>query len=328
MCALQLSAIIGLYNQMNDRFMSGGYAPYRSMLEMVEIAGQQGLAKGIEFTHGDEGDLNRGNLAEVKARLSHFGMVVSGINPNLWGQQRWGKGTLGANDARVRQQALDYVRSVMDLAAEAGSSYVGLWPGQDGHDYYFEVDYGAVFDWWTSALQSLADHNPQLQLGIEFKPYEPRAYSFIGTAAKTLLLLEAVNRPNVGVCFDVGHSLYGGENLAEVVSLCSRKGRLFHLHLNDNYGNWDWDLNVGSVHFLAYIEMMYWLRKTNYSGWYSMDIFSYRLDPTAAMGESLRWTQALYDVIDKMGMSQLDALLKAGDPNQTSRFFREWMFRA
>lgn len=323
----KLSAIIGLYNQMNDRFMAGGYAPYRSMLEMVEIAGQQGLARGLEFTHGEEGDLNRRSLPEVKARLAQYGMVVSGVNPNLWGQPRWGKGTLGANDAATRAQAIDYVRSVIDLAAAADCTYVGLWPGQDGHDYYFEVDYGRVFEWWASALQTLADHNPQVRLGLEFKPYEPRAYSFINSAAKTLLLLEAVNRPNVGVCFDVGHSLYGGENLGEVVALCQQKGRLFHLHLNDNYGNWDWDLNVGSVHFLAYVEMMYWLRRTGYDGWYSMDIFSYRLNPTDSMAESLHWTQALHDVIDRMGMDKLDALLAAGDPIATSKFFREWLFR-
>jgi xylose isomerase len=327
MTAPKLSAIIGLYNQMNDRFMSGGYAPYRGLLEMIDIAGHQGLAKGIEFTHGEDGDLNSRNLAEVQARLTHYGMVISGINPNLWGQPRWGKGTLGANDASTRQQAIDYIKLVVDLAAEAGSSYVGLWPGQDGHDYYFEVDYGRVFDWWVSALQTLADHNPSMRLGIEFKPYEPRAYSFISTATKTLMLLDEVNRPNVGVCFDVGHSLYGGENLAEVVALCQRKGRLFHLHMNDNYGNWDWDLNVGSVHFLAYIEMMYWLRKTHYDGWYSMDIFSYRIDPTEAMAESLLWTQSLYNVIDRIGMTQLEALLAAGDANATSKFFREWMFR-
>jgi hypothetical protein len=58
-----------------------------------------------------------------------------------------------------------------------------------------------------------------------------------------------------------------------------------------------------------------------------MDIFSYRIDPTEAMAESLLWTQSLYNVIDRIGMTQLEALLAAGDANATSKFFREWMFR-
>jgi xylose isomerase len=327
MAELKLCAIVGLYNQMSDRFMTGGYAQDRDMLALVDVACKQGLVRGLEFVGGIPGGLNRDNLSAVQGRLRDTNVAIAAVNPNLWGDKRWGRGTVGANDAATRVQALDYIKTVIDLAAEAGCDLVNLWPGQDGYDYYFEVDYQRVYEWWVSGMQTLADHNPQVRLGLEFKPYEPRATSFISTSAKTLLLLEDIDRANVGVCFDVGHSLYAHENLAEVVALSQRKGKLFHLHMNDNYGNWDWDLNVGSVHFLAYIEFMYWLNRTNFDGWYSMDIFSYRMNPEDSMYESLMWTKGLHELVESLGRERLDALLQQGDPIAASRMFRELLLQ-
>lgn len=114
------------------------------------------------------------------------------------------------------------------------------------------------------------------KLGIEYKIKEPRTHLYIGTIGKTLLLLEKVNRNNVGVILDVGHSLYGYENMAESSALCKFFGdKLFHLHLNDNYRYWDDDMMVASVHIPEYLELIYWLKKVHYKGWYSLDIFPF-----------------------------------------------------
>ena len=91
----------------------------------------------------------------------------------------------------------------MDLAAELDCPYVGQWPGQDGWDYHFEADYQKMYACWVEAMQELADHNPNIKLGLEPKPYEPRAYSFIDTIPKTLLLIHDIDRENVGICLDI-----------------------------------------------------------------------------------------------------------------------------
>lgn len=174
---------------------------------------------------------------------------------------------MGAADPKVRKLALDMIKRAIDLASEAGNPYINIWLGQDGHDYYFEAgDYQAMYDWWVEGMRAAADHNPAIKLGLQPKPSEPRSYSFISTVSKSLMLVRDIDRKNVGINIDVGHSLYAHENLAESVVLCKREGdKFFHLHLNDNYADADGDMMFASVHFLAYLEMFYWLRKTNYS---------------------------------------------------------------
>ncbi len=41
---------------------------------------------------------------------------------------------------------------------------------------------------------------------------------------------------------------------------------MFRMHFNDNYGGWDDDMIVGSVHFPLYVKLMYGLKETGYIG--------------------------------------------------------------
>jgi xylose isomerase len=69
--------------------------------------------------------------------------------------------------------------------------------------------------------------------------------------------------------------------------------KLFHLHFNDNYRYWDDDMIVGSVHLVEYVELLYWLKKIGYNGWYSMDQYPYREDGKHAIEESVKFIQAI-----------------------------------
>jgi xylose isomerase len=324
----KFAAILGVYGKPADRFMATGYRDKtEDVLRRIAIAGKQGMVKGLEIIEGEEDDLNDRSKKAVKEALDNHGLALCAVNPNMWGELQWARGTLGSSDATIRRLAVDRVKKAMDLAAELGCRYVGLWPGQDGFDYLFESDYQKVYDWWVSGMQECADHNPQVNLGLEYKPYEPRTHSFISTTPKTLLLLRDIQRRNVGVTLDVGHALYAGENLGEAVALSQMQNELFHIHLNDNYADWDWDMNFASVHLFDFLEMLYWLKRTNYQGWYSIDIFAYRTNSADSVAESLHWLKALMDLVERAGQEKLDQLVAGGDPIAVSRFMRELVLR-
>jgi len=323
----KFAAILGIYGKPSDRFMSGGYksdAP--NVFTRIEMASKHGLVRGVELIQGEDADIHPGNKNAVRAALADHGLEVCAINPNLWGEPRWFKGTLGSTDPKIFRQAIDSIKLSIDLAAELHCEYVGLWPGQDGYDYLFEVDYLRLYDQWVQGMQELADYNPAIKLGLEYKPYEPRTHSVISTAPKTLLMLHDIDRPNVGLTLDVGHALYARENLGETVALSQRQSKLFHLHLNDNFADWDWDLNFGVVHLFDFIEMIYWLKRTGYSGWYSIDIFAYRMDAADAIDESLSWLKSMLEFVEDAGTEQFDQFLVSGDPLLVSEFFRKHLF--
>jgi len=323
----KFAAILGIYGKPSDRFMSGGYkSDSPDVFTRIELASRHGLVRGVELIQGEDADIYPGNKKAVQAALADHGLKVCAVNPNLWGESRWSNGTLGSTNSKIFRQAIDSIKLSMDLAADINCEYVGIWPGQDGYDYLFEVDYLRQYDQWVQGMQELADHNPTIKLGLEYKPFEPRTHSIISTGPKTLLMLHDIDRPNVGLTLDVGHAMYARENLGETVALSQRQSKLFHLHLNDNYSDWDWDLNFGSVHLFDFIEMIYWLKRTGYTGWYSVDIFAYRLDAASSINESLSWLEKMLEFVEEAGMEKFDQLLALGDPIAVSEFFRTNLF--
>ena len=323
MSKYKLSAILPNYNKPADRFTSYGEESY-SILEQIEICAKQGIAKGVETLMLDGPTfINNQNMKDVKSALEHNDLTLCSLIPYTFGGE-FIKGSLGSSDSNIRRKAIDLVKKCIDLAAQLDCPYVGQWPGQDGWDYHFEVDYQRMYTYWVEGMQELADYNPDMKLGLEPKPYEPRAYSFIDTTPKTMLLINDIDRENVGICLDIGHSMYGHENIGEMVALTGK--RLFHLHMNDNHNEADWDMPFGSVHFIGLVELLYWLKRTGFDGWHSVDIFPYRTDPRESVLESLKWIDAMYGLIEKAGQENLDKLIQKNDGIATLQFFRELIF--
>jgi sugar phosphate isomerase/epimerase len=124
---------------------------------------------------------------------------------------------------------------------------------------------------------------------------------------------------------DVGHALFGYENMAESVALMARFGdRLMHLHLNDNYRYWDQDMIPCSVHTLEWIELFHWLDRMGYQGWFSLDIFAYReKEKVAVATESLAWLDAISAAAERLDSSEVDEIWKTQDAMRAQAALRE-----
>jgi sugar phosphate isomerase/epimerase len=186
----------------------------------------------------------------------------------------------------------------MRIAQQVDCNLVSLWPGQDGFDYPFQVDYGAQVDWFVEGVQACADSNPDVRICIEYKPKEPRTHILTDTCARTMWLLNKIQRSNVGVLLDVGHGLYAGENVAQSAVLLQREGLLDLVHFNDNYGDWDWDLVPGTILFWEHLELIYW---------YSIDIAMPRGDPVRSCQQSVTNIQRMYRVVDLLDSERIKA---------------------
>jgi xylose isomerase len=180
-----------------------------------------------------------------------------------------------------------------------------LWLGQDGVDYSFQGDYAAMWDATVAALAEVADHNPALDIAVEYKPNEPRAFALLPDLGMNLLALAEVNRPNTGITLDFAHVLYAGEIPAQVASLVARKSRLLGVHLNDGYGKRDDGLMVGSVHPVQTVELFLELDRIGYDGVIYFDTFPDHggLDPVAEAAANVRMADRLRAVAARLAPS-------------------------
>jgi sugar phosphate isomerase/epimerase len=304
------SIILGNLGNTCDRFCSS-YKTNPDSLTMLKNAASIPNVSGIELV--GTWDIKPDNVAQMKKALQDLSMVCVSIIPDLFADKIYWKGSYSSKDKTVRQKALDYTRKMCDIALEMDCGIMNIWPGQDGYDYLLTADYESERKWLCDAIAELAAKYPTLQFALEYKPKEPRTHSYFARMADTLLLAQETGHKNVGVTIDTGHAFVAGEVVSESIVLAKRAGnRLLHMHFNDNFASWDDDMIVGSVHTVCYLEMLYWLDRTGYSGWLSMDQYPYREDAVGAIGESIQWLMK-FDEILQANRQKIDNLLKTGD---------------
>ena len=317
--------ILGNLGNTRDRFCSG-YKNNPSTTEMLQQAVHIPYVTGIELV--GTWDIDEKNALEMKGHLQDLNLECVSIIPDLFADALYWKGSYSASDTKVRHAAVDYTRRMCDIAIELNCPTLNLWPGQDGYDYLLAADYDAQRGWMCEAISELAGAYPNLKFALEYKAKEPRTHSTVARMADTLLLVQETDKLNVGVTIDTGHAFVAGEVVGESIVLARRAGnKLFHMHFNDNHASWDDDMIVGTVHSVTFLETLYWLDRTGYTGWLSMDQYPYREDGAAAIGESILWLHRFDEILQTYRV-EIDHLVSEGDAIQTSRFLRKALLGA
>ncbi len=318
----RFSANINTFNAGADRYVLSGYGERFSTEQLIQFATRVPGLTGVELV--GMWHVNDENVDQIRRWVGDAGLQVTCVTPDIWASAQWGKGSFAANDPLIRRAAIQEVKKSMDWARQLDCEVIDLWFGQDGYDYPFQADYWNAWDRLIEGVIECAEHQPAVKIVLEYKPKEPRTHCFLATVGKTLLLIDKVNRPNVGAMIDVGHALMGYENTAESAALLKYFGdRLFYMHFNDNWRLWDDDMTVGSVHTVETLELLYWLDRMNYCGWYALDIFPYRENGVRAAIESIKWLQGLHDLLDRMGRERIAAVIASGDAMEGTALIRE-----
>ena len=233
--------------------------------------------------------------ADLLKALTDSGMILNGIAMRYYTKPGYKLGAFTHPNAAVRRAAIDETKRGLDVLAEMGGNLMTLWMGQDGFDYSFQMDYKRAWGDTIDAMIEVADHNPAIDIALEYKPNEPRAFALMPDAATTLLAIKEIGRDNTGVTLDFAHVLYADEMPAFAAALIARHSRILGVHLNDGYGKWDNGLMVGAVHPIQTIELLVELERSGYKGAIYFDTFPDHsgLDPVSEAQTNIEVLQRL-----------------------------------
>ncbi len=239
--------------------------------KLIELAASVEGITDADLNFPDQ--VSPANLMDVREALLANDMRLNGLAMRYYGVAKLAIGAFTNPDPTIRREAIDLTRRGIDCAADLGASQLTLWLGQDGFDYSFQLDYGRAWDNTIAAIAEVADHNPTIDIAIEYKPNEPRAFALMPDVGTTLLATKEVGRDNVGVTLDFAHLLYADEMPAYAANLVARHSRLMGVHLNDGYGKRDDGLMVGTIRPVATVELFVALSRIGYDGAIYFDTF-------------------------------------------------------
>lgn len=272
-----------------------------------------GLA-GLEAHYPAEVD--EGNLDQYLQFEKETGIRLISIVPGLFYDADFEWGALSNPISNIRRKAIKRAIAAFELNKKAKADFSIVWPGIDGFENPFGMDFMAARDRFCEGLAEAMDAVPGVKVAEEPKPYEPRGRILYGTTPEGILmsqkaesLLKAdANRKTldrgesmVGLNPEVGHVHMGYEDLAYAFSLAMEYGKLFHTHWNSQpLGNYDQDLNVGLISPEQLEAGLYALKMHGYQGYFGIDINPERMPVDQALINCMDALKAANERVNKL----------------------------
>ncbi len=297
----------------------GLFFPQDKQLTTVDLINRMSTVNGlthVELNYPEHFKTN--TLDEIQEAISRSGLEVSGIALRF--DDTYLNGEFTNSDEGIRRKAINTTKEAVEVCQQLGGTTTTIWLANDGFDYSFQLDYEDAWNQTVSALKEVASEYPEVNISFEYKPYEPRSFSLVGDIGLSLLLVEEVGLPNVGITLDFCHMLMKKENPAYSVALAARKNRLMGFHLNDGYKDGDDGNMLGSVHLMQTLEFIFYAKKYNYTGLIYFDTFPLREDPVAECEQNIKVYKALDALITKIGMEEIQQLIKEKNGVKVQQF--------
>jgi xylose isomerase len=306
----------------------GGRMPMEQILEMCASLKPYGLA-GVEAHYPNE--VNEDNLEMFQKFTRDTGIRLLFASPNLFYDAEFEFGSLSSPLPGARKKAIERVKKALLINKQIDADFVVVWPGIDGYEHSFGVDFQAMRRRFIEGLAEAMDAVPGLRIAFEPKPYEPRGHILFGTTPEALLACQAiegiVQAPEnkrilqqghalVGLNPEVGHVLMGYEDVAYAFSLILEHGRLAHTHWNSQpLGNYDQDMDVGVISPEQGMAALYMMKMHQYRGHFGIDINPERLPVRQALINSMDALKWLNDVVSSLDHEAVVACTEKPDVN-------------
>jgi xylose isomerase len=314
------AVIAAFLGKLRDRFCE--YQEPLSIEQKLERMAQIPGVTGAEVGHPYEVD----TVDAMQSYLRRLQLGIAAVNVNIKADPAFACGSLCSPAPAIRRKACDMIMAAKDYAKALGADKVTCCPLSDGYDYPFQTHYGKAWSRMVDVIREAAAYLPEVPLFMEYKPSETRVHCTLDSAAKALLLCDAVGNPNLGVTIDFGHSVYGGETPAEVLALVAASGFPYYIHINDNNGKWDWDLMAGTCNLWSYVEFLYYLKDLGYDGWITSDTSPVRQDPIEAFAFNVRITECIWGWLDDVDREAIRHHLDRHEYLPILKMFEPYLF--
>lgn len=339
--APKFSAGIWFFSPADSRFHEK-YTADINIEERLEIAaklGDYGL-RGIEAHCPNE--INEDNIHIWQQFEKDTGIKLITVCPLLFRGKMFEFGSLSSPIKEKRHEAIELTKRTLQMNREMNTEFAILWPGIDGYENPFGIDFASMRARFTEGLAEAMDAVPGVRVAFEPKPYEPRGHIIYGTTPEGILLCHQVesllkNPENRKIldkgealcCLnpEIGHVLMAYEDLPFAYSWPLAEGRLAHMHINSQpLGNYDQDLNVGVVSLEQFDALMYVLKMHGYQGWFGLDINPERMPVEMAIKINIDAVCASIDRISELDHASI--IYAVNHPDKTRGWIEAYLIRA
>ncbi|MBU0596468.1 TIM barrel protein [Candidatus Bipolaricaulota bacterium] len=292
------------------RFVPAGYHVEEGGETMVERSRRaaEGLGELVDgFEYHFPGEVDEKSVGVIQEALG--GKDIYALALGTFNDPQFRLGTFVNPDLALRQANMEITKRGIDLAADLGAKFI-IWPGGEGYNYNFQIDYVQTWEWFIDGIQAAVEYaNAKgVTVLLEHKKSEPAMNILmrnIGMAVYTIHKVRdrGTDTTNLKINMDWQHLIMNGENLAEYAALLAADGLLGHHHANSGWGTFDDDNITGAAFFMQTLELAKILQRADYGSngeRVGADLFPYTEDQVAAVRRALLQWEFIWDLAAKI----------------------------
>ena len=177
---LKFSAGIWYFSPPNSRFHDK-YTRETDIEARLEVAAglyDYGL-RGLEAHYPNE--INEDNVELWQKFCADTGIKLITVIPLLFWDEAFEWGSLSNPLPKMRKIAIDRTKATLRMNKKLDTEFAVVWPGIDGYENPFGVDFVGMRDRFVDGLVEAMDEVPGVRIAFEPKPYEPRGHILFPT---------------------------------------------------------------------------------------------------------------------------------------------------
>lgn len=188
-------------------------------------------------------------------------------------------------DDAIRSETADFAKRLARLCAAMGGKIM-VWGSPKQRNLEDHWDYGDAVDRAVKVLRQVGDVCSEVGVTIAMEPLGPTETNFLNTAAETIRFIEKIDHPAIRLHLDVKAMSTEEKSIPQIIE--ESAGHLAHFHANDPNKRGP---GFGEVKFEPIAAA---LRKINFRGYVSVEVFDYSPDPETIARESLAYLQKTF----------------------------------
>jgi xylose isomerase len=301
------------------RFVPAGYHAEARGEDMVTRSSRVVEACGNfidSYEYHYPGEINEDTFDDIMRVLHSAGKDLYCVCIGFHTMDEFTQGSFINPDPAKQRLAVKLARQAVDIASRAKANLI-IWPGAEGYNYPFQVDYVKTWDAFIHNIGEVVAYaaSKKVKVFLEHKNSEPAMKILMRNIGMTLYTIQRIREAGVdtsllSVNMDWQHLIMNGEPLAEYAALLMREGKMGHHHANSGWGTFDDDNMTGALNFMETIALARELRRGNYGSngeRIGFDLYPYTEDAAKAAIQSVRQWEFICDIAGRIDDSKFDA---------------------
>lgn len=221
---------------------------------------------GIELV----GEPDNYDTDKVNKLINEYGIKVSSIC-SIYNEKR----DLVHPDKGMRKKAVDYVKSVAEMAAKVNCPVIIVAPSACMKTESLGASFSQEEEWAVEGIREGGEYAKKLGVSLCIEAWNRYETYWVNRLDQCLDLMKKVNLDNVGVMGDTFHMNIEEESIADAMRNC--KDSLIHVHLADSNRAAP---GRGHIDFKPILEA---LKEIDYKGYLTFEILPAAADPFGVM---------------------------------------------